>query len=203
MKAARFSVASLALMIATPFALAAGQMGAQKSRGAGVFLGGGLDGSSIVVYGDPTVQESGGGVDLTLGYGFSPHWSLYTELNASQMTAAGGGDYSLAHFDLGTRVHFRAGPHTVVPFLQIAITGRATVSHFGGTTNTSSGGGISLGTGLNVHFTPAVALSTAIMWTLGSFDTFKVDDRTFDGSTVVAGSTRVHFGVVWFPQSRQ
>jgi len=46
----------------------------------------------------------------------------------------------------------------------------------------------------------AVAFSTSIMWTLGAFDTFKVGDRTLDGSSIVAGSTRVHFGVVWFPR---
>ena len=171
-----------------------------KSRAAGFFLGGGLDGESIVVYGDPNVEESGGGVDFTIGYGFSQHWSLYAQANASQIAAAGGGEYSLAHFDVGTRIHFRAGSHTVVPFLQVALTGRAAVDDINGTTTTSSGGGISLGTGLNLHFTPAVAFSTSIMWTLGAFDTFKVGDRTLDGSSIVAGSTRVHFGVVWFPR---
>lgn len=199
MKRVALVIAGLALFAA----VAGAQSTDVKSRAAGFFVGGGLDGASIVVYGDPNVEESGGGADFTIGYGFSPHWSLYAQANASQITAAGGGEYSLAHFDVGTRIHFRAGPHTVVPFLQIALTGRAAVDDVNGTTTTSSGGGISLGTGLNLHFTPAVAFSTSIMWTLGAFDTFTVGDRTLDGSSIIAGSTRVQFGVVSFPRERQ
>jgi hypothetical protein len=189
-----------ALLALSAFAGAEAQVGAPKSRAAGFFLGGGFEGASSVVWGDPTVEESGGGAGLTLGYGFSPHWSLYAQANASQITSAGGGEYSLAHFDFGTRIHFRAGPHRIVPFLQIALTGRAAVDEVNGSTQTSSGGGISLGTGLNVHFTPAVAFSVAPTWTLGVFDTFKVGDQTIEGSSLVAGTTRVQFGLVWFPR---
>ncbi|HEY9225391.1 MAG TPA: outer membrane beta-barrel protein [Gemmatimonadaceae bacterium] len=192
-------IGGLALGLAMPFANVEGQSTA-RSRAGGFYVGGGLDGSSIVVYGDEGVEETGGGAELTLGYGFSPHWSLYTQLSASSMTAAGGGNYSLAHFDFGTRVHFRAGPHTVVPFLQIAVTGRAVVDEVAGTQTTSSGGGISLGAGVNTHFTPAVAFSAGLMTTIGTFDTFKIDNRTLDGGTTIgASSTRFHLGLVWFP----
>ena len=200
MKRVALLVASLILATTAPITIAGAQNGVAKSRGAGVFLGGGFDGASIVVFGDPNVEESGGGGGITLGYGFSPHWSLYTEVNSSSMKSAGGGEYSLMHFDVGTRVHFRAGPHRVVPFLQIALTARTTTDEVAGQTNTSSGGGISLGTGLNAHVTPAVAFSGAVMWTLGAFDSFRTGDRILDGSSVVAGTTRVHFGLVWFPK---
>lgn len=101
--------------------------------------------------------------------------------------------------DLGARVHFRAGPNVVVPFLQSGLAGRAVAADVNGSTVSGSGGGLSLGGGLNAHFTPSVAFSGAVMWTVGTFDTFRVDNQTVAGSSIDATTARVHLGIIWFP----
>jgi hypothetical protein len=200
----RFVLAPLlaGALLTTMSARAESQSDRQLSRAAGPFFGGSIESASIVVFeGEDNVEESGGGAGFVFGYGFSPHWSLYTQVNASSMQVAGGtGEYSLVHFDLGTRIHFRAGAHRVVPFMQVALTGRTTTDDVDGTTATTTGGGISLGTGLNVHVKPSLAVSGALSWTLGTFDEFTVGDRTIEGTGIVAGTTRVQLGLTWFPR---
>jgi len=172
-----------------------------RSKSAGFFLGGGLDGDGIADSNDNST-ESGGGASLVIGYGFSPRWSLYSEFSGATMNAADGfGTYSLAHFDLGTRIHFRTGPNVVVPFLQFAVSGRAISADVDGTTVTGSGAGFTFGAGLNAHFTPAVAFSTAVTWTAGDFDKFQVGSQVVStNASVNATSARIHLGIVWFAQ---
>ena len=58
------------------------------------------------------------------------------------MNARGGGTYSLGHFDVGARVHFRAGPNIVVPFFQFGLAGRGVSSTSNGTEYSGRGGGL-------------------------------------------------------------
>jgi hypothetical protein len=68
-----------------------------------------------------------------------------------------------------------------------------------GTDYSGRGGGVSLGGGLNAHFTPSVAMSTAVTWTFGSFDRFQVGNVATNFLSVDATSARVNVGLVWFP----
>ena len=36
-------------------------------------------------------------------------------------------------------------------------------------------------------------------WTVGTFDTFRVDNQTVAGSSIDATTARVHLGIIWFP----
>jgi hypothetical protein len=173
---------------------------AQKSKSSGLYLGLGFEGNGISTRaGGTTTNESGSGGDLTVGYGFSDRWSLYGQGSAASINAQGGGTYTLAHFDVGARLHFRTGPNTVVPFLQFGLAGRSVAQNLSGATVTGSGGGVSAGAGFNAHFTPAVALSAAATWTFGSFNQFEVDGQPIDGGTINATSARINIGLVWFP----
>jgi hypothetical protein len=117
------------------------------------------------------------------------------------------GTYGLGHFDLGTRVHFLAGPHRVVPFVQAGLAGRAINQEFfiGSRKHTvaASGAGVEFGGGLNVHFTPAFAFSGGITWMAGDFSTYEVDGQNVGGDSFSATSARVHLGVIWFPRHRR
>jgi hypothetical protein len=177
------------------------QEGLSKSKAAGFFLGGGFDGNGITTSSD-NVTESGPGGSFVIGYGFSRRWSLYSEASAATINLdGGGGTYSLVHLDVGTRIHFRTGPNVVVPFLQFAVSGRAMGADVDGTSVTGSGAGVTVGGGLNMHFTPAVAFSTAVTWTAGDFDKFQVGSQTIStNASVSATSARVHIGLVWFAQ---
>ena len=172
----------------------------ERSRSKGFFVGVGVEGSGIQTNVAGSSAESGGGGGLVLGYGFSKRWSLYTDVSDAVMTATGGGTYSLVHADLGARVHFRGGAHRLVPFLQVGATGRAVSTTVGGTTYTGSGGGATLGAGLNAYFTHSAALSAAASWSVGNFDKFQVDNTVVGtNASVNATTARVHLGLVWFP----
>jgi len=172
----------------------------ERSRSKGLFIGVGVEGSDIQTNVAGSTAESGGGGGLVLGYGFSKRWSLYTDVSDARINATGGGTYSLAHADLGARVHFRGGAHSLVPFLQVGATGRAVSTTVGGTTYTGSGGGATLGAGLNAYFTHSAALSAAASWSVGNFDKFQVDNTVVGtNASVNATTARVHLGMVWFP----
>jgi Outer membrane protein beta-barrel domain len=173
----------------------------ERSRSKGFFLGLGVEGSGIQTNVAGSTAESGGGGGLVLGYGFSKRWSLYTDVSDAVMNATGGGTYSLAHADLGARIHFRSGAHALVPFLQVGATGRAVSTTAGGVTYTGSGGGATLGMGFNAYFTRSAALSAAASWSVGNFDKFQVDNVVVGtaGTSVNAQTARVHLGMVWFP----
>jgi len=192
----------MTLLGAASFALLAvgsSSVHAQRSKSSGLFIGVGVEGNGIKPDESGTVTESGGGAGLTLGYGFSPRWSMYSEFSGANINADGGGTYQLGHVDLGARVHFRTGPNVIVPFLQFGITGRGIKQTVNGLDDTGIGGGFSLGGGLNAHFTPKVALSGAVMWTAGRFDSFTVDGQSVSGGAFNATSARVHLGLLWFP----
>lgn len=180
-------------------ALGSSSVHAQRSRSSGFFIGVGVEGSGIKPDEAGTVEENGGGAGLTLGYGFSPRWSMYSEFSGANINADGGGTYQLGHVDLGARVHFRTGPNMLVPFLQFGITGRGIAQTVNGVDATGIGGGFTLGGGMNAHFSPKVALSGAVSWTAGRFDSFTSDGQSVPGTAFNATSARVHLGLIWFP----
>jgi hypothetical protein len=177
----------------------------QKSRSGGFFVGTGFEGNGIVanVSGNSRT-ESGVGGALVLGYGFSPHWSLYGELSTARINTGGNGTYSLTHADVGARVHFLAPTHTVVPFIQGGLSGRGLAqtgtSYSGSQTVSASGTGVFFGGGVNVHITPAVAFSGGVTWSVVAFRTYTVDNQSA-GPGVSNASARMHLGVIWFPRA--
>ena len=186
--------------VIAPLVTASAQAPILRSRSSGFFIGLGAEGNGLTTTQNGSETESGSGAGVVLGYGFSPQWSLYGQLSGAEMNASGGGTYSLAHLDLGARVHFRTGPNTVVPFLQFGLAGRAMSEEVDGSTVTGNGGGFSFGGGINAHFTPSVALSAAATWTIGTFDHFQVDNFSVGGTSVNATTARLHLGLLWFPQ---
>jgi hypothetical protein len=188
------SLALIALLVTPSLAIA------QKSTSSGFFVGLGLEGNGVTTnQSGGSTTESGSGGGLVLGYGFNDRWSLYGDVSSAIINASGGGTYDIAHLDVGARVHFRTGPNTVVPFLQFGLAGRGVSANVNGSTVTGNGGGVSLGGGLNAHFSPRVAFSGAVTWTVGSFDNFAVDGQNVAAGSVSVTSARLHLGVVWFP----
>ena len=176
------------------------QSAVERSRSTGFYFGLGLEGDGILANESGSTSESGGGLGLVLGYGFSRRFSLYGELSGATMESAdGSGTYALAHADLGTRVHFRAGAGTVVPFLQVGLSGRAVAANLGDYNASGRGGGVSAGGGLNVHISPSAAFSGAVTWTSGNFDRWQAGNWTYSGYSIGATSARLHLGMVWFP----
>jgi len=178
-----------------------------KSASTGFFVGVTYDGTAIVPTdnGISSATESGPGGSVVLGYGFTPRWSLYGVLSGASIASVDfDGRYGLGHFDIGTRVHFLAGDHRVVPFLQVGLAGRAVSEDFVIGTRTysvtASGAGVEFGGGLNAHFTRGFAFSGGVTWMVGNFSTYKINDQNVGGSSVGATSARVQLGLIWFPR---
>lgn len=186
--------------------VASAQQAPARSHSFGFFVGLGVEGDGVSTH--PTqstlwTKEAGGGAGLVLGYGFTPRWSLYSELSDASIGQDGGGTYSLAHVDLGARVHFRSGVSSVVPFAQLGFSGRRMIQHFpafpGTSTTESRSAGVGLGAGLNAHFSPAFAFSGSATWTLGDFNTYEINGQRTAGLSWHATSARLHLGLIWFP----
>jgi hypothetical protein len=178
-----------------------------KSASSKLFLG--VDYEGIVIMETsataPPSTNSGSGAGLVVGYGLTPRWALYANLSGGHVQDPDSHKiFGLGHFDVGTRVHFRTGPHVVVPFVQAGLARRAgymtldtsTGSHdFKGT-----GTGVAFGGGLNAHVTPAFAFSGGVTWSAGNFSRYTIDGVTLPGVSSHATSARMHLGLIWFPQ---
>ena len=162
-----------------------------KSRSQGFFVGGSYEGTGITVD-EAESTESGSGFGVTFGYGFTRYFALYGQFSGASIESEDG-DYGLGHFDIGTRVHFRAPAKTVVPFIQAGLSSRALRQDFGPD---------EVGGGINAHFKPALAFTAGATWSIGDVGDFKVNGTTVDTESVGMTSARVHVGIIWFVQSK-
>lgn len=183
---------------------------ARRSSSERFWIGAGVEGNGLLSTegGFNSATESGTGAGVELGYGFTRRVSLYGTISAARMDSLDfGGTYALSHVDVGARWHLGSGQGRVMPFLQAALAGRAIAADFysrsGTYSVTASGAGVSVGGGLNAHFTPALAFSAAATWTVGNFSRYEVDGVQVPGDAVSATSARVHIGLVWFPGARR
>jgi len=204
------AVADARRAAATPTAApAASSRAARKSSSERFWIGVGLEGNGLLANDALNSDtDSGRGIGLSLGYGFTPRWSVYSVLSGASMTASDfTGTYALGHFDLGTRIHFGNESGRVRPFVQAALSGRAVTQDFYVGSRAynveASGAGVSFGGGLNAHFTPALAFSGAVTWSAGNFSAYKVNGIEVPSDSLGATSARVHLGIVWFPGGRR
>ena len=210
-----FIAAATLIGVSTVAPIASAQQPRPSSHSSGFFVGLGVEGDGVsthVAQSDIWTRAAGGGAGLVLGYGVTPRWSLYSDLSVASIDQDQdqGGRYSLRHVDAGVRVHFRTGPHAVVPFAQFGLSGRSMIQRFpqytgnvltSVTTVESRSGGVGFGAGLNAHFNPAFAFSGSAAWTLGNFNGYKQNGQRVGGIPWHATSGRVSLGIVWFPRA--
>ncbi|HUR33514.1 MAG TPA: hypothetical protein VM032_06940 [Vicinamibacterales bacterium] len=179
----------------------------RRSESSGLFVGGGFVWDRIMPN-DATLgsDASGGpGVGFVAGFGMSQFWSIYGGVSVARLEAAGVSDTgTLTHVDIGTRLHLASAARRATPFLQVGLSQRSVSQNFTDGTSThsvsASGPGLSFGGGVNVHITPALAVSGTASWMSGDFSTYEVDGRTLDGDAFGATSGRIQIGMVWFPR---
>jgi hypothetical protein len=178
-----------------------------RSESTGFFLGGGFEGVRISTNDSVFDSNSHGGVGggFEAGYGVSRLLAVYGAFSTAGINGeAGTSNYSLKHYDVGTRIHFAAPPRRTVPFLQAGFSWRGVSQDFmvGSIAHTleASGPGVSFGGGVNVHITPAIAVSTSGGWTLGHFTSYRVDNQEIAVDSSNTTSARFHIGIVWFPR---
>lgn len=207
----RILLASLSLPLLSLFATPATGQGA-KSNTTKLFLGAELTGGSISSdeFGDDS--ESGAGLSLRIGYGFTSLFSIFLEGSGVNISADGE-TWVLGHGDLGARFHFSNERRSWAPFVEAAFTTRTgTREDFaltgpGGQVQRGkleiSGGAFTVGGGVLFFFGPKLALSTALKVSSGEFDTVTFNNVSVSGLEVDATSARVNVGLSWFPMRRQ
>ena len=166
-----------------------------------------LGGTSIKSDEFENESESGGGFSLQAGWGFTRMFTLLVDASGA---ALGDDDdeFVLVHFDLLGRLNFAKPERAWVPYVEGGISARvagqddiALVEEGGSETVDLeiSGGGFTFGGGVQYHVRPTVSLGAGLRWTVGEFSTVKVNNVSVDGFELDATSTRLTFGVTWWP----
>lgn len=176
-----------------------------------LMLGLSLNGSAVRADDLNSSTESGAGLAAQIGWGFTKNFALVFDASAARIETVGG-DFDLAHVDIGGRWHFVSASHGFVPFLEVGYSGRAAMendvlmSDGAGNTFTGDlsiiGSGISFGGGLQYFVGQKWALGGTFKWTAGEFTQVKIDDLTIDGLGIDATSARFNMGLTWFPMGR-
>lgn len=183
---------------------------AGRSNTAGFMAGLHLNGSALAYEGGST--ESGGGLGLVLGYGFSPKLQLYLNVDAANVDIADsdiGGSYTLGHGDLGLRYSFANPARAWVPYLTAAFTSRIASADIDNnllsTTEVSiSGPAGTVGGGLQYFFSERLALDVGLLFSAGKFNTVKIGSISVDVDDADnSNSTRFNIGLKFYPQVRR
>ena len=189
--------------------LSAGSLGAQSDN-SGFMLNLHLLGNGVTLVGDDTETETGGGAGFAVGYGFNDRVALYLNVDAAAIeydedeTDVVDDTYDAVTADLGVRMNFGNEGMKVRPYINAAFTGFAAVEEFDvageAVESMLSGGGLTLGGGLQYFFTRSLALDLGLQATQGAFTEVTVDDEDEELAQGVAFTTsRFQLGVTWHP----
>jgi len=179
---------------------------AQRSTTRGWVLGAHLQGGSLTVNNDD--PRGGGGLGVRAGYGVNRYFTPYLEADAIQFDVPNpdlGGTWGMTHLDVGLRYNFANSLRRWVPFLETALGVRAVIVDDGTSNGTDvgrvtfSGGAFSLGGGVGYYVKQHVAIETVFKFTGGKFENVDVGNVTVRNLDIDASSTRVKFGVEWWP----
>ena len=208
MHTARTSVAALAalLLAAAPAAAQTGDAGAAvASSTKGFFLGAHLNGTAIGADDLSDESETGGGLGVQLGYGFTRSLALVLDGTGSLM-GSGDEEFTLGHFDVAIRYAFTSPTRRVVPFLEVGYAGFAAQqddAEIEGSTETGDlslvGTGVMVGGGLQYYVSPKLALGLGLKWTTGEFTEAEIGGVRLEDLGIDATTTRVNLGLTWYP----
>lgn len=197
---ARTLVAASLLALTTASAAAA----QARSSTQGLHLGLALNGSSIQLTDDEVDSdleaESGSGINLTAGYGFTPQFGILLSVAGASMNDAADG-YVLGQADVAGRFSFANPSRAFVPYLELGYAGLSLQDETDiGENLELQGAGFTGAAGLNYFFSPKLALDLNLRYTMGEFDTVKLGgDSVSTDDGVELSTARFNIGVSWFP----
>ncbi len=179
---------------------------AQKSNTRGFMLGFQLQGTSQALQNQDDSDDGGGGA-LTLGYGFNDRITAYLSLAATGINPERSEEYALVHVDLGMLIHFQSPRSPWVPYVNVALTGRASGFDLPEDELIVSGGGLSLGGGIRYYVSPVFGFDLGALLTLGEYTEARFGGVTVDldplNLDTDATSFRLGLGFAWFPKRRR
>jgi len=180
-----------------------------QSNTTGLFLNAHLSGNSINydfeefnAFEDES--DTGGGLGLQIGYGFSPLVTIFLGANRASMDSDDVEDaYALWHVDLGTQLNFQSGRSAAVPYGVIALSARQVKFETNGGDINFNGGGVTLGGGIKYFLAPEFALDLGLTGTFGPFNNIEAGGITVDIDNINATSVRLGLGLSFFPSPRR
>lgn len=188
--------------------LSAGSLSAQSDN-SGFLLNLHLVGNGISGVGADVEMENGGGVGVALGYGFTDRVALYLNVDGAQIEYDEDADveddtYTAVTADLGVRMNFGNEGMKLRPYINAAISGLvlAEEDEIAGEEleATISGGGLTVGGGVQYFFSPSLALDVALQATQGAFTDIAVNDEDEELDEGIAFTTsRIQLGLTWHP----
>jgi hypothetical protein len=146
--------------------------------------------------------ESGGGAGLTIGYGFTRMFAAFFTIDGADIDIREpgiSGDYTLGQADLGVRFNFRSETQKAIPYIEVALTGRAAETTDDGVDIRLSGGAFTLGGGLNYYFQQKLAVDVGLSFSGGRFEKLEIDGDEVPFEEVDATGTRFRVGLTWYP----
>lgn len=202
-------VAALALLTALPaMAQQPAAAGIRRSNTSKLLLEVAANGSGVSLDDFSDGTESGAGLTLRVGYGFTPKFAGVIDITSAEIQDDFEG-YTLTQADIGIRYHFANASRAFVPYLETAASvfimwqENVAFENDQGESVTGdldiSGTGFTLGGGLLYFFSQKWALSGGFKWTKGSFDEVTLGNVTVSGLDLNATTTRFNLGVAWFP----
>jgi tetratricopeptide (TPR) repeat protein len=139
-------------------------------------------------YSDDGGSLSGGGAEVSLGYGLSPTLAVLLKLGGSSL----GDGVSVGNAGLGGRFHLGGGQRRLVPFLGAGAVFQTATVESGGLSADFSGPGGEVEAGLLYFLSPSLALDGGVSALFSSLENNAVG--SFSATTVNVG-----FGVSWRP----
>ena len=206
MRMAALAVAAMLMLIP-----ATGSAQEVKSGTKGFMANVHLNGTSVSS--DDLESESGAGVGVDLGYGFTQALMIFVSADAARLTADDEfleGEYGLAHIDVGGRFSFANPARAFVPYVQAGFTGLGVGMEIesedenNGIDIELQGRGFMVGGGVLYFFSPKFAADLGLKWTSGTFTEGEVDNEPFefeDDEEVDMTSMRFNLGISWFPMA--
>ena len=169
-----------------------------------------LQGAALAVEGGEA--DTGGGAGFRVGYGVNRTVTFFLGVDGASISALNvtnvSGIWEMAHVDLGARFHFANTLRRWVPYLEVALTGRA--ARVGdaivdgerapvGENVSFNGGALTLGGGIAVYFSEQFALDVGLDVSSGQFTNVSVGAVTVGGLDVDATSSRFGVGFTYWP----
>lgn len=127
--------------------------------------------------------ENGGGLGLTLGYGFTDHFALLLRADGASINYEDDveeGSYGLGNVDLGGRYSFGSAAAALRPYAELGVSATALVDEIEDEEITFSGGAVFLGGGLEYFFSRRVALDAGLVIGKGKLTTVEFGGTSTD-----------------------
>lgn len=200
MRRTTLSLAALAFVAFAPAAFAQNASAASK-------LTFGVNSGSTSIDADEEGFEtkSGIGYGLSVGYDLLPALRITAGADLAKIDLkSGDGDFGLTQLDLGARYSFLNVSQKFTPFMLGSLTNRtmaADVDMGAGEQELAiSGLGYSVGGGVDYGFSPKLAFTGAVKYTMGSFSKAEVDGEDAEGfEDIDASGMRLQLGLTWRP----